>query len=335
MKDDAKRIAQRAADIEAALAKIPLVPVPYVPVDVRQRGRLAPSDAPLSFEEAASVATFRAPSKVALDALAKLAEEDERQRRKAWGARFAVARASIPDRFSWLLALPAEQARPDTIAASLVAFLPWISRAHVDKLWRAWKDRVSVLICGAPGLGKTTLALVHAVWTLQLASFDARAIRERREALAAWSRDKGPLPPEPEWLPEVREAQHLRFVSATDLLMPNQRDVDERAMMAAFACPMLYLDEVGRELYGATGDSYLANSRRPAVSKVAENFWRAGHRVVATSSHRPEVLADLYDGGTFRRFVEGKSGACVIDLDDPAWAGTWAREQSKARRAAR
>jgi hypothetical protein len=204
----------------------------------------------------------------------------------------------------------------------------------VRRFFEIWRDKKNVLICGKADTGKTTLLVLHAVWTLAAVGYDSKPVRAAREALDTWApakRGDAP-PPEPEWLPEVRIAQGLRFFSATDLLTAGQDRVDERALSAALAAPALYLDEIGRELYGAGKDSYLAAARRPAVSKILENFWRSSRRFVATSPHPPEVLAELYDAGSFRRLVQERSGAVVVDLNGPSWAGPWLATQGKARR---
>jgi hypothetical protein len=262
-----------------------------------------------------------------------LAAEEERKARKSWAIRFRGARSRIPPRFSWV-----EPLRPARIVAGRAVFvvpdlwrdrLPWLHPDALSRLWDAWESRTNLLLCGDVDLGKTALLVLHAQWTFALASFDAKEITAARNQVATWrpaNRLDAP-PREPEWLPQVREAQYLRFMSATELLDDKLQGPNETKLREAITSTALYLDDVGREMGGAKGSGHVASSRRAAVMRVLEARWSSERRFVATTEHTTDELAEMYGAGSFRRIAGERSGATVIDLSDEQWAGPWLRQQ--------
>jgi DNA polymerase III delta prime subunit len=262
--------------------------------------------------------------------------------RVAWDARFEAARASIPAQFAWVAPIALDfSVKPPvcrTIPEDFAAFLPWLTTDHVQRLYRAWRSTKNVLLCGPIGSGKTSLMILLARWTLHAARYDAPAIRERRAIIASEAEAPRtpaarlrPVHPEPEHLPQVRAAQHARFVSATDLLDAKGEKPNGDAVEAAKRARLLFLDEIGKELKGAVAGSYLTALRSPAVDAVIENAWNTKQRWIGTTRFRPEALSGMYDLGTYRRLVEEESGVLVFDLEAQDWAG--AHLADKARRA--
>lgn len=284
---------------------------------------------------------------------AKLAqEENERAARAAWARRFEGARAKIPSRFAWIESLK-PTARDDRKGIVFPAMpdvwrerLPWFTPDKVLRFFNVWKSRTNLLLLGPADVGKTCLLVLHAQWTLALASYDATEVRQRREAFNAWNTQLrvptvighgklgtvyknmfAPYPGEPTTLPQVIEAQGLRYLSAPQLLDAKQKNMNEEASREAMSATALYLDELGRELYGARPGSHSYADKRVAVMRVVEFRWPLEKRFAATSEHTLDELTEMYGVGSFRRIAGERSGATVIDLADEQWAGPWLRQQ--------
>lgn len=324
-----------AEELERILAGIP----PRKPEDLPPIPR--PADAPLSLASMGPLSPDAFGSLPALDGdhLERMRREEEAQAREAWDARFDLARASLPEKFAWVPTL-----RPpfDVLGSTFATALPWFKAHHAARLLAAWKSPKNILLCGDVGAGKTTLLILFARWTLAAAGYDAPAIRKRREEIAAernMKRDPSTryqhVLPEPEHLSQVRAAQHSRFVSVPSLLDARGLQPYEAAVESAKRASVLFIDEIGKELADAQPGSYLASSRAPALIKVVEHFWNTPKRWFATTMYRPESLAGMYDLGTFRRLVEDESGAAVIDLNAPDWAGVHLKEKAARARAER
>lgn len=300
-----------------------------------------------------------------VDATKAAYDEYERIERANWAKRFEGARTNIPEKFNWIgPRRPREFATPSPWST----YVPWFTAAHAERLFAHWKSKTNLLIVGPVGVGKTCLAILHAQWTLALAGYDALEIRAARQAKEAWLRlpsirrldlcaldepcevadgtvtctrethrdkhtyaraDNGFSPPEPEWLPQVRDAQHLRFVSALSMLDARLQGADETMLRDAKKASILYLDDVGKEMARATGSGHVAASRRAIVMSVLQARWENNRRFVATSEHGLDELGDMYGAGTFRRIAGEDSGATVIDLGGDQWAGVWLRQQGK------
>ena len=298
--------------------------------------------------------------------------EYERIERSNWAKRFEGARSNIPPKFSWIEPLRLRTANPVEFRPLLQEWhdrLPWLTVAHVAKLWAHWQSRTNLLICGPPDVGKTCIMILHAQWTLALAGYDAKEVRDARATVANFAAlptverknkeaieddcefanspiicsksehadkhyyqriDQGHPPPEPEWLPQVKEAQYLRFVSAPGLLDERQQGPDEAKLRDALKSSALYLDEVGREMYGAKGAGHLASGRRAVMMRVLQSRWENERRFVATTEHTIGELSEMYGVGSFRRIAGERSGSIVIDLADDEWAGAWIRQQERA-----
>lgn len=259
---------------------------------------------------------------------------EEKSRRAAWSKLFDLARETIPSKFAWIEA-PKLTQDPDgkwrfpVPSGAWSERLPWLTREHLRRFFEAWRDRTNLLICGPADVGKTCLMVLHAQWTLAHASYDAAEVKTTRQTLLTWvpkSRLDSP-PREPEWLTQVKEAQGLRFMSAPDLLDEKQQGPNEKRLSEAIRVSALYLDEVGREMYGAAGQGHLASGRRAAVMRLLEARWANERRFVATSEYTPEQLGDIYGAGSFRRIAGERSGATVLDLGDEQWAGAWLRSR--------
>lgn len=272
---------------------------------------------------------------VSEDEAARAKVEHDKLARAQWSLRFKTARETIPPKFSWIDPIrPAPKGQAARFGDLWSARLPWLDNERARRLLDLWKERTNLLILGPPDVGKTCLLVLHAQWTLALGEYDAKEVRERRERLDSWtpkSRLDTP-PPDPVWLPQVREAKGLRFFSAPDLLDERQQGPNEERLRAAIGASALYLDEVGRELYGAKGGGHLASGRRAVMMRVLEARWANERRFVATSEHTTDELAAMYGNGSFRRIAGERSGATVIDLGEDQWAGVWLRQQGKGQR---
>jgi hypothetical protein len=251
-------------------------------------------------------------------------------------------------------------------------YVPWFTAAHARRLFAHWQSKTNLLIVGPVGAGKTCLAILHAQWTLALAGYDATEIRAARLAKEAWDKlptrrrldlcdldepcevadgmvtctrvahldkhayaraDNGYSPPEPEWLPQVKDAQHLKFVSVPGMLDNRLQGPDETLLRDAKKASVLYFDDVGKEMARATGGGHVAASRRAIVVGVLQARWENNRRFVATSEHGLDELCDMYGPGAFRRIAGELSGATVIFLGSDEWGGKWVRElAAKAQR---
>lgn len=253
-------------------------------------------------------------------------EDRERLDKATWDERFAVARSSIPVRFSWVLAScetkhDASRSGKFRLVEPWTSRLPWLNNDHIRRIFELWRADTNLLILGPADIGKTSIMGLHAARTLALAAFDNDEIRAQRDAYVAWTNSGEQRTKPPEDLRVVRRAEGMRWMNATDLLCSNQYTLDAANMATAINAPILYLDELGREMYGATGDGPIATSRRAAVSKVIAARWDDSRkRTIATSGLTLEQLESVYDAGTYRRFAGERSGVLVIDLADPQWA---------------
>lgn len=272
---------------------------------------------------------------------ARLATSDESKKlldtssdaaRIAWDKRLSAARTSIPKKFDWVPDLARSKDGEFVIPQQMRERLPWLTSEHVTQLWDLVKTDKNIFLCGPFGTGKTTVMVMIARWYLRLAEFDHPKIQSVRHAYETYLRnhkpgDRAPCPPDPDDLREVCRARWLRFVSTYNLLMSNQRDVDDAAVESAQNASVLLLDEVGEELASAERGKFLSSSRSPAVTTVIKERWNRGKRTIATTPYVPEELEAMYEGGTFRRLVEDESGAKVIDLSKDEWAGAFIRER--------
>jgi DNA replication protein DnaC len=264
-------------------------------------------------------------------------DDAENIARASWDQRLKKARDSLPKRFAWVPALSKVDGvyvLPD----ELTTRLPWMTPAVAMQLRKIVDSRTNVIICGPFGTGKTTLLVMIARWFLRESAYDHSKIREQRARCEAHQNTPrlpdGKMPPaprDPDAMPQVWRARGLRFVTAHNLLTPNQRDVDDDAVEAAQRASILLLDEVGEELGSAERGKYLSSSRSPAVTSVIKHRWNAEKRFFASTPYLPDKLETMYEGGTFRRLVEDASGACVIDLHDDKWAGAFIRERAKKK----
>lgn len=283
-------------------------------------------------------------------------EDEERRDRKAWENKFAAARASIPKKFEWIdaprLAQDADgKVRFPEPSGMWKTCLPWLTRVHLRQFFDVWKSRTNLLLLGPADVGKTCMLVLHARWTLALAGYDATEVRRRREVFQAWDRQgrietvvghgklgivhkrmHAPYPGEPDTLPQVAEARGLRFMTAPQLLDDKQWNVGEANLRTAMNANALYLDELGRELYGARQNTQSWAAKRVAVMRVVEFRWPLEKPFVATSEHTLEELGDMYGNGSFRRIAGERSGATVIDLANDHWAGAWLKQQTKGQR---
>jgi DNA replication protein DnaC len=222
------------------------------------------------------------------------------------------------------------------LSDELTKRLPWLTPDNVAFLWDTVRSLQNVLICGPPGIGKTTLLTIIARWYLRASEFDHPKIKAQRESLAQYLLEYEPgdhttTPCDPDALREVWRARGLRFVTAHNLLTTNQRDVDDDAVESAQRASILLLDEVGEELGSAERGKYLSSSRAPAVTSVIKHRWNAERRFFVTTPYDPNKLDAMYEGGTFRRLVEDASCASVIDLNDEGWAGAFIKERDKTK----
>lgn len=303
------------------------------------------------------------------DAVKAAYDEYERIERANWAKRFEGARSNIPEKFNWI---GPRRPREFATASQWSTYVPWFTQAHARRLFAHWESRTNLLIVGPVGAGKTCLAILHAQWALALAGYDAKDIRAARAAKEAWSKlpsirrldlcdldepceiadgmvtctrethqdkhayaraDNGFMPPEPEWLPQVREAQHLKFVSVPGMLDARLQGPDEAMLRDAKKASILYFDDVGKEMAQATGGGHVAASRRAIVVSVLQARWENNRRFVATSEHGLDELGDMYGAGTFRRIAGELSGATVITLGSDEWGGKWVRDlAAKAKR---
>jgi hypothetical protein len=264
-------------------------------------------------------------------------DDAESAARASWDQRLKKARDSLPKRFAWVPALSKVDGA-FVLPNELTTRLPWMTPTVAMQLWEVVKSRANVIICGPFGTGKTTLLVMIARWYLRASEYDDAKVRERRAQIEAHSNaprlPNGKAAPawrDPDTLPQVWRARGLRFVTAHNLLTPNQRDVDDDAVEAAQRASILLLDEVGEELGSAERGKYLSSSRSPAVTSVIKHRWNAEKRFFASTPYLPDKLETMYEGGTFRRLVEDASGACVIDLHDDKWAGAFIRERAKKK----
>lgn len=323
-----------AAELEAKIAAVPRrepTPLPSA--------RMSAADAPLSLatSEPLSPDAFGSLPTLPAEEIERMRREEEAQAREAWDTRFDLARASVPEKFSWVPTL-----RPpfDVLGSTFPTALPWLRAGHLRRLLDAWKSPQNILLCGDVGAGKTTLLVVLARWTLAAAGYDAPAIRKRREEIVA-ELSRGPgerrrhVLPDPEHLSQVRQAQHARFLSATDLLDTQGQKPNASAVEAAQRMSVLFIDEIGKELKGAPLGSYLSQLRTPAIDTIIEHAWNTKRRWFGTTRFMPEDLANMYDLGTYRRLVEEESGVTVIDLNGPEWAGPYLREKAARARGKR
>lgn len=271
------------------------------------------------------------------DEVHALRDSEDNAARAAWDKHLKKAHASLPKRFAWVQAL----SRVDgayVIPHELATRSPWITPSVVANLWEIVQSKANVIICGPFGAGKTTLLVMIARWYLRSAEYDHPKIQEQRQRCEEHTNTPRlsngttlPAPRDPESMPAVWRARGLRFVTANNLLTPNQRDIDDDAVEAAQRASILLLDEVGEELSGAERGKHLASSRSPAVTSVIKHRWNAEKRFFASTPYSPDKLCEMYEGGTFRRLVEDASGACVIDLSDDRWAGAFIRERAKKK----
>jgi DNA replication protein DnaC len=273
---------------------------------------------------------------LSLAEIERQAAEEERARVKAWGDRFALARDSVPKRFSWVTPIrPAKHPPCFPWPESFDVHLPWFGPKHCERLLAYWKSGRSILLCGSVGVGKTSLLALLGRWTLAAAAYDAPAVRARRELIASERNIRRAdnkhiyVHHEPEHLGLVREARGMRFISAEQLLDAEQRGPNADMVATAVNASLLLLDEIGKEMGRAAPGSYLATARAPAVQNILQDRWNSNKRTFATTMFRPDQLAEFYDLGTFRRLCDANSDVIMIDLSGPDWAGPWLEERAR------
>lgn len=331
-----------AEELERILAKIPqrkpdeLPPVPCL------------SDAPLSLASMGPLSPEAFGALPALPAEAIEAERarQEREARATWNARFDVARASIPERFAWVVPIRVpKKDEPDSafvLPPDMAANLPWFRAWHGRQLRAALLSGRNVILSGGVGAGKTSLMVLLARWTLACAAYDAPAVRKRRDEIEAWRTAPRDLsvrfssaPLDPEHLPEVGAASRLRFVAAETLLDGGRREPSGDAVAAACGASTLCLDAIGDEVGKENPGAYLTALRSVAVQTVIQRRWNAKLRWFATTEFGLDGLAERYDNGTLRRLVEWESGAAFINLNSDEWAGVYLKEKAARARAER
>lgn len=150
-----------------------------------------------------------------------------------------------------------------------------LTRVQIEAVREALATSKRVVIVGAAGMGKSTIAIA--------------------------------------WVRECIEqgAERARFVPSRNLLKDSRIDgllVHE----LAFSASHLVVDDLGAELYGAPPGGGLASQRIDVVNKVLCDRFDAGQGYVVTTPHPREKLGEFYGDGLARRVYEG---AAMIDLD--------------------
>jgi hypothetical protein len=297
-----------AEQLNAELAKIPKrAPVEPPP------SRLRAHDAPLALCNAGPLApsAFGELPPLPAEEVEAMRRKEEAASRQKWNARLAPARASIPERFAWVQPPTGEEVKAGwEPGADFRAYLPWMTAEHARAMLRIWASGRNVLFFGPISAGKTSLLAWLMRWALAAGAYDGPLVRRQREQMAAFDRHitrdaaKRYAPLDPDHVPHVREAIGARFVSTETLLSGDGRGKNEAAVTAAQDAPLLFLDEIGKEIGAEYPGPYLTSLRAPAVQDVIQVRWNKKRRWFASTMFGPDPLAKRYDPGTWRRLVD-------------------------------
>ncbi len=209
---------------------------------------------------------------------------------------FSSALDSIPEAFRWALPRAEEMAqRAHGITTKNGGRAEAGEVAEYIAVGVATGQRPFWTLRGPTGTGKTSImcAALAALCEAAAAAWLAVPLPGSRRVASA----------EPA---AVRVARGARFVSAVDLLPPQDRNDERPALFGvALRATVLFLDDLGKEL-SAREDVAATALRAAATRELIEKRWNARKPTVITCALTNDAIQRVYDGGTYRRIAQDK-----------------------------